>query len=1054
MKRFLAALNFKLARILENHNRYQEEPLDVKLAFEETPDTLLLNFTAPQGEQVITLPIPYHDECGNYLIGRRVARAVGTWYHLGKEKEYSFWELLTFLFIDRIEDVFPAAGKRNQLERMVLSFSQGNAPLTCRSLQRMLDEIVNKLPLAGTPYEAWGMCQRVVFLDPEIGGEVNLDKLPWTPAAALRYQQELNKRFFPWTSLGLSDSAMVKNYLLKEDLRKFTPFGIKHHNPMRNLYQTLGMKGDETPTITTESAKELADRGLVRTGWNLMTCFLDLPVNFEDQLILDNRHLDKFTFESRRFICFGQVNVVAGEELTEGHVLSLEPNGKKLRFWVRADQAVVTNIETEVIPFNGAKREVSVVYVETKHLFKEGVKLTNRHGNKGVVSFMDCGAMQDAVRGEIPIDIIVSAKSIKKRKNYGQILEVLATLLCNEEMVVPDDCSASLEELQHSLTNKGYDANGTCPVRTQWGEFDAICGWSFWGLIKNPENQLWDKFEVSPQDKEQKRRAGTKVSHIELKALTTIFGAGNPVVAEILSHQQGIPEAHELVDILAVMRGREVKKPVLDWSAVKPLSQKGACFHEKAELSGTVVDDTIFPDGFAIKLPAIFHVFAESKREIGGVFERLLPKGTSFEDVSRFAEPDGRNVFFDTILVPSQSLRASWQHPTGMWGLSDLGGYINTVVSVCHQLAQGKTDRENLLRAVSRYYTYVGKRLSTKRGEISTYCLAVRYPNSAKATATLATGDLPENWLEIHESMAQDLGVKTGDCVIAERFPCLGFKSLRIQKVRVTEDPQCRFVIRVSGNSLVSQNLDFDGDVLFLMSFKTPAANQLLQQEFLLPDVARRAYILEANNRKQPRTLALGLKELEYDTFPELLPERQAEIVGDLTGVKRGTGTTVALAYNLMRIIEGKVGYNDKEMNLGLEVILDMVANSVFAQKHAGVSLEERCKEAICLANESEMLAMKFPAEASRRLCQIIREEAESVGVRDLQAHFRKHKEKNSSNIINTIVRKRHKIYFATRASLHPVRLQEHLEAEANDLVAHLWWRGQKSNQNATTAQH
>jgi len=289
--------------------------------------------------------------------------------------------------------------------------------------------------------------------------------------------------------------------------------------------------------------------------------------------------------------------------------------------------------------------------------------------------------------------------------------------------------------------------------------------------------------------------------------------------------------------------------------------------------------------------------------------------------------------------------------------------------------------------------------------------------------------------------MADDLGVHNGDCIIAERFPCLGFKSLRIQRVRVTDDVQCKYVIRVSGNSLVSQNLDFDGDVLFLMSFKTEAANSLLLKEFQSPNTTRMQYILESNAAKVPCVGTTNLEDIKIKTFSTLTPQRQAEIVGSLTGLKRGTGAIVALSYNVMRIIESNVGFRDKEVNLAFEVIMDKVANSVFGQKHDGVSLEDRCKEAICTANLSEMLDMGFPTIGSQKLCDIIRLEAESLGVSNLEKHFAKHIEEGKSNIVNVIIRQKHKFYFATRSNLDPMRLLQHIETEPTDLTSHLWNR-------------
>jgi len=1033
MENFLAAVSLKFNAIISNLNKYRRaNPLKVVYTTEVKKDQLWIHFHSDQQVQSISLRIPQSDCYNNYVIGDKIKRAVGTWQF--RDTEYKYWQLMSWILTSRIEEAFPHVSKKSQLERMVISFDAGTAPLIVRSFQELADGLVNKLPLTGTPMETWAMCRRVVFLDP------TFDQL--TPKEALKYQKDLNIKHFPWTSIGLSDSGMCNNNLLKEDLRKFTPFGIKHHNPMRNLYQTLGMRGQESPLVQTASMAALqAETGIERKGWNLMTCFLDTPLNFEDQLIVDNRHQGKFTLESKRFACFGEVQVQPGDELDGGDTISIEPSGKPLSFWIRADRAVVVEVSKDTVAFNGQEREVTVVYVETKHVFKEGVKLTNCHGNKGVITFADCGTVLDQARGEeVGIDIIVSAKTIGKRKNYGQVLEVLLTLLRGKDnpTVIPDDTDVDIEKLKGHLMAKGYNSDGTSPVKTQWFTGNAICGWGFWGLIKNPENQLWTKSEVNATDNRGRRIAGTKLSHIEFKGLTTIFGPKNPIVDEVLSYQQGVEDVHELVQVLETMRGTPKTKAVLDWSSIKPLVQGENYFHTESELAGTIVDVGLLPDGFMMVLPMLYHVYIPSS-EREDIEYRLVPKG--FEDLNGLSKPNGDNIFLDKVYIPHSGLRECWQHSTGLWGLSDIGGHLNNLVTVCHKLQQKEAKEDSLLRTLNRYFAHTAHRLSTKRGEISTYALAVRYPHSVKATATLAKEGLPQNWIEIHEDMASDLNVSEGGYVIAERFPCLGFKSLRIQRVRVTDDPQCKYVIRVSGNSLVSQNLDFDGDVLFLMSFQTAEANDRLAEEFSNPNKLRMHYIEEANAAKIPFTGTASLDTVKVDRFPTLTPERQADIVAALTGIKRGTGTIVALSYNVMRIIEGNVGFEDTETNLDLEVIMDTVANSVFGQKHAGVSLEERCKEAVCTADLGKMLKMGFPEAGSRRLCEIIRKEAVELGIDNLNRHYRNHLKKGRSNVINVIIRKKHRFYFATRASLEPVRLLQYIEAPPTDLTSHLWRR-------------
>jgi hypothetical protein len=190
----------------------------------------------------------------------------------------------------------------------------------------------------------------------------------------------------------------------------------------------------------------------------------------------------------------------------------------------------------------------------------------------------------------------------------------------------------------------------------------------------------------------------------------------------------------------------------------------------------------------------------------------------------------------EKLYIPSGILRKCWRHDTGKYGLSEIGVLVNNVVTMAHRLNADPNNSQIVkmyYNAVINYYNQVAKSMGSKTGEIARHGMSVRYPFSAKAVATLST-TLPKNTIEIHRSMADFLRIKDGDVGAVERFPCLGFMSVRPQKVTVTDDPMCKYTIRASGNSLVSTNLDFDGDVIYLASFHTPEAKLVLMRSMLL----------------------------------------------------------------------------------------------------------------------------------------------------------------------------------------------------------------------------
>jgi len=990
----------------------------------EKDGTLWLSFSDGETTQELTLPVPRLQDNGNLVIERgHVCRACGTW--MIEDREYDYWELMLWALTERVERYFPTSSKRIFIERLLRSFEYGASPIVFRNFQRIIDDLINRLPLVGTDMQSWAMCNRVQILDPEWD--------TFSPKQALDYQKKLNERMFPWTSLGQSDSGMCNNTLLKKDVRATVPFGLAHHNPRRNLYQTLGMRGDETPTILSATEKILADKGVVRTGWNLMTAFVDMPMNFEDQIIVNERLKHLFITETRSFTCHGTVLADEGDDVYFLYPLSIEPDGTIVRFNIHSDSATVKSIEETQINFNGAKTDVKVITIEFKRLFKDGFKLTNRHGNKGIIFMTDTGTVHDPVRGEVPIDVIVSAQSVMKRKNFGQLFEALSTLLNgpDKEIVIKDDFVAHLKVVKEALVRNGYRKDGTLDITTRWGDFKAVCGWIHWGCIKTPEDQIWTKHDTKQTNSKDLRTAGNKISHIELRALVTIFGKANPIIKEIMEHWQGEEFVFESMKVLDTTRGIEPTLPVVAWSDVCHVNQREGFFHDLAELTGSVADSSMFQYGFYVSLPD------DCRYVINRVNDRMFSE--EFMLTNDIQESHG-TVVLDKIMVPPAFMRKPWKHQSGKYGLSDVAALLNTIVGAIYRFKNKEGTMEQIGRAIYLYLHGMSRMLSTKTGSISNYCMAIRYPNTVKGTAAIGEG-LGPNEVEIHEHMARDLKIRDGNFVLVERFPCLGFMSLRVQKVRVSRDPSAKYVIRVSGNSLSSQALDFDGDVLYLMSFHTPQSQEALKNEFENPHPQRAEAYKRASDKKSPCFNEMDLDAYNIEIFTALTAEQSADIIEGLTGIKRGTGTIIALCYNLMRILERSVGYDDANMSVALEVLLDKVANSVFSMKHAGRSLEAECRKAICTADIDQMLDLGFDPEASVVLAETLRRLAQEVGFNpnSLKSYFKRCESEGKSSIVNIIVRRFHKVWFTSRSNLHPVLVLENLETPAEDLSGWLF---------------
>lgn len=984
----------------------------------------------------LVIPRERTNEFGNLVIGEKNDRVLCPFMVVidGQPRHINYEQFVSMLLSTNIEELFPEQGKRNHFDKILWAFSQKRGRLAVNLCQRFLNQaLFNALPLSGTPMQDWAMNHRLMIFDPLFN--------TLRPEDKLAYQRRKNELLFPWSSIGLSDgAAAVNNYILQEDLKKFTAFGGRHHNPIRNLYSTLGMKGEEKPLVVSESMAKLEKQGVERLGWNWMTIFLDLPLSFEDQILVSRRHAGKQISYKRSFVIFGEEAVLPGDNLLKGRILGVNEDGSPVVFDIDCDHARVLDCKDSVVPFDGQEQPVRIVTLEVVYSFKEGFKITNQHGNKGIVIMEDLGTVQDPVRGEIPIDVIVSAKSVQKRKNFGQILEALSTLLHGPEkrLIVPDDTEVSVDQAEEALVKAGYPAKGTCHATTSWGEFDVLSGWVHWGVTKTPEEQLWESQDTWAENQRGLRTRGNKVSTIELKALTTLFGPGSHVVQEILSHQQGLGEVKEYLQTLQGLRGKyQMELPVINPGAFIYLPSGLGTFHSLEQLTGTLADEIMYPKGCYLQLPITLRIEVPLER-----WKSEIREGLSSEDA--YTNTDYRIFETDKLYVPSFALRQPWMHPTGKLGLSDISTLLNQVLEGVDKLAHGEIKEAQLAAMVYRYIHYVSRSLSTKTGKLSTYLMAVRYPWSSKATAVLGRS-LEPNWIEIHKDMSRDLQVETGDYVLVERFPCLGFMSTRIQRVRVTDDPECKYVIRVSGNSLVSMNLDFDGDVIYIMSFHSDGAKDEMRTNFHEPHPRIKEVLDAMNAKKVPVTQTMNLQEMGLRSFPKLTPREHADLNATSLSVKLWTGPVIALCYNLMRIAEGNFSYHDREAHINIEVFLDKVGNSVFSQKHGTRSLREECIEAVCHADLQALMKLGFPEKESSQLCDVIRRYAAKVGVRndsELREHYRRHVEEGKSNIINTIVRRFHKTYFATRSNLHPIDLLEHLEEEPRDLVSHLIQNG------------
>jgi len=990
---------------------------------------LWITFRRDKVSKSLEIPLPVTTESGLRLLKNKdVTRVLCDFWLEIEQKRLDFHKIAESLLCEDVNVVMPSQISGAPLiHKIVKSFDKEQVAYMVNCTQRIINDVVNSMPLHETDMNSWAMNRRLMIIDPRFSRISN-------PNEKLEYQVEKNKKYyakFGWTAIGLSDGVLAdKNVILTTNLRDMTPFG-EYHNPQRNLYSTLGMKGDEEPRIRSKSMQELMDKGITRKGWNLVTAILDTPLNFEDQILVDNSLRELYHTVTKRFMIYGtNIRVKKGQKAKTGYVLGFADDGQPVRMTLKCDDAKIVTVRRDVANLGGDQIEVTVITVRGRRFLRDGSKFSNLHGNKGIIRFADLGYEIDAKTGEQrKIQVMISGASINRRKNFGQIVELLANKLHpgKSPIVVENDYFVEKIKLEETLEKKGFPRDGTSMIHTYCGEQSAIVGEIFWGVTKDPEDQLWDEDRTEITNNRELRTSGLKFSHVEMKALTTRFGPKNPLLKEILSHSQGVEALQDEIKILKSARGElPVGYPVVDAKDVGYVDVSNGIFHTIDEIKGTIVDDEYMPEGFILRLPCYFQAIVENKDTDD--FVMGLPQ--EVQDIENKTE-----YMYNSIFIPNSLIRRCWRHASGKWGLNTIGLYVNHIISASHLFnATGDvTAQMDIMRAVARYFINISRMMGTKNGELSTYGMSVRYPHSSRATAALSD-NLPKNTVEIHRDMANKLKVKTGDVVLVERFPCLGFMSIRPQYIRVTDDPQCKYVMRSSGNSLTSENLDFDGDTIYIASFFDPRSIEALHKEMKNPNEICEAAIEQINAKKIPELKEMSLDDFDVHRFPTPTGDEHADLVRKATGVKSHTGPVIALAYNLMRIVERNVPYNNVEEHANLELLLDFLGNTVFKQKHGIKSLQEEATDAICTANVDEMVNLGFDRQPSQLLCDLIRKEAYDIGIRDLVKYHAKVKVAGGSKIINLIVRLKHKVYFASRSMMGPFKLLDHLQADAIDL--------------------
>ena len=115
---------------------------------------------------------------------------------------------------------------------------------------------------------------------------------------------------------------------------------------------------------------------------------------------------------------------------------------------------------------SGVIRQIKVVVADVRKI-QEGDKLTNRHGNKGVISKVLPSEDMPYTEDGQPVDIVLSPLGVPSRKNIGQILEMHLGMCASRlgyQAVIPPLTSITDKELKGELKAAGMPETGRVPL--------------------------------------------------------------------------------------------------------------------------------------------------------------------------------------------------------------------------------------------------------------------------------------------------------------------------------------------------------------------------------------------------------------------------------------------------------------------------------------------------------------------------------------------------------------------------------------------------------------
>jgi len=251
--------------------------------------------------------------------------------------------------------------------------------------------------------------------------------------------------FMAWRGGNYEDGIVISERLLKEDV--FSSIHIKTFGcDVRDTKLGPELITWDIPNVSERKLSDLDEEGIIRIG---------AEVSQNDILVgkISPKGKADLTAEERL------VKAIFGEKAKEVKDASLlMEHGERGR--VIGIKTFSRDLGHELSPGIIKRIEVELAQLRKVTL---GDKLSNRHGNKGVISMILPEEEMPFMEDGTPVDVVLNPMGVGKRMNIGQIFEThlgLAAHKLGYSAITPSLSGATGEEVREELKKAGYPGNG------------------------------------------------------------------------------------------------------------------------------------------------------------------------------------------------------------------------------------------------------------------------------------------------------------------------------------------------------------------------------------------------------------------------------------------------------------------------------------------------------------------------------------------------------------------------------------------------------------------